>query len=212
MTTTIFGVNGNGATGPAASNAFTGNIVLGTLFKVTAAGYQLTGYGLWRCDTAQSATASFALWQATGAGTGTLVASSAVSISGMTAGAWNYVPLSPPLNLASGTAYKAQCGIVNNFPFQSGMFNAGVYKNGIINGALTCFSDAAGTLPDAFSDGQCTFATTSSDPSALYVTSVNNGFNGWLDVQVAAPAVVQGPPLVMSSGKSLAKKLLLAGV
>ena len=186
MTTlSLFGTNGNGANGPGFSTGFSGNYIAGTLFKVTSAGYQLTGYGFWRADNSQSASASFALWKATGTGTGTLVASSSASLSSMTAGAWNYVSLGTPIALTSGQVYKVQVGLVNNFPLTGGQFaSGGTYAAGITNGVLTAFSDSSGSAPDSFSDVQCSFATSTADPTAAYATSADGGYNAWIDVQI----------------------------
>jgi len=194
VTTTLFGVNGNGATGPASSTSFGGTIVEGILFKVTSSGYNLTGYGFWRADSAQSGSASFALWQTTGAAAGTLVANSSVSISGMTAGAWNYVSLPTPIALTSGQIYKAQVGFTGNFPDTNGQFaTGGPYSAGITEGVLFAYSESGGTAPDPYNDAQCSFTTSTSDPTAAYATSSNSAYNAWLDVQVAPAAAPAGP-------------------
>ena len=187
----FFGVNGNGADGPGSSTSYSGGIVLGTVFEVTSPGYSLLGYGFWRADTAQSASASCALWLGTGLNTGTLVANSSASLGSMTAGAWNYVTLAAPVALTQNQVYKAQIGLTDYFPFTIGQFGTGgAYAAGIVSGPLTCFSDITpngGTKPDTYDDDQCTFTTSTSDPAAEYVTSIDGSFNGWVDVLVGIP-------------------------
>jgi len=202
----FFGVTGNGANGPGSSTSFSGGIVLGAVFEVTSPGYSLLGYGFWRADTSQAASASCALWQGTGLNTGTLTASSTASLSSMTAGAWNYVTLGTPIALTQNQVYKAQIGLVNNFPFTVGQFGTGgAYSAGIVNGPLTCFSDITangGTNPDTYHDDQATYATGSSDPTAAYVTSINGSFNGWVDVLIGLPPAPP-PPAAYTAAMSL---------
>ena len=49
----LFGTNGNGATGPGASTSYSGAFVCGVAFSVTSSGYYLNGYYLWRADSSQ---------------------------------------------------------------------------------------------------------------------------------------------------------------
>jgi hypothetical protein len=170
--------------GPASSTGFGGTILLGTLFKVTSPGLSLQGYWYWRADTAQSASASFALWQATGHLTGSLVAATTTSGSGAVVGQWNFYPLTS-VPLTANTTYKAVYGVSGNFLNTPSQFNSGgVYQAGITTGPLFAFSDTSGTAGDPFSDNQTTFDTTTSDPTAVYPIGFNSGFNGWADVQV----------------------------
>jgi Domain of unknown function (DUF4082) len=171
--------------GPVSSTGFGGTIIVGTLFKVTAPGLSLQGYWYWRADTAQSASPSFALWQATGHATGTLVAATSVSGSGAIAGQWNFYPLTTPAALTASTAYKAVYGVTGNFLDTPSQFNSGgVYQAGITTGSLFAFSDHTGTAGDAFADEQSTFDTSTSNPAAVYPIGFSSGFNGWVDVQV----------------------------
>lgn len=183
--------------GPGASTSFGGVLVQGILFKVTSPGMVLQGYWLWRADSSQSASASFALWQPTGFGTGTLISSSSASTSTMVAGQWNYVPLPTPLALTSGTAYKAVYGVSGNFPDTITQFDTGgPYVNGIINGPLTGFSAyaaAGGTLPDVYGDVQCSYDTSTSDPTAVYPANDNSSYNAWINVQVSFAAASDVP-------------------
>lgn len=183
--------------GPASSTSFGPGIIVGTLFKVTTTGVVLQGYWFWRCDSGQASSASFALWQATGTGTGSLVSNSTASISGMVAGQWNYVALGTPLALTSGTAYKVQVGFTGNFPQTQNQFGSGQpFAAGITQGPLFAFSDSGGSAPDSFGDTQCSFSTGNSDPTSGYVTTANSSWNCWADVQVS------DPPAGVTPGKS----------
>jgi Domain of unknown function (DUF4082) len=194
---TAFGVNGNGANGPGSSLGLSAAWVAGLLFEVTQPGCLLAGYGQWRADSSQAASAPCALWQATGAGTGTLVANSAATITGMAIGTWTYVSLATPILLTVGTVYKAAVAFTsNNGPWQANMFGGGTdtYKAGVTNGPLTIFSANGGINADVYADGQGTFNQNQSDPAAAYPTSVFSDSNPWLDVQIVPP----GRPLVVS--------------
>lgn len=181
--------------GPASSTSFTGPIVEGVVFNVTSAGYQLQGYWWWRADSSQASSASFALWQMTAHGTGTLVSGSSASAAGLIAGQWNYAPLATPVSLTASTPYMAQVGTVNNFPFTSGFYTAPV-----TNGPLTAYADSGLTGHDPFNDFQCVFTTGSSDPATTLATTANSSYNCWLDVQVGPPAAPVSPGgLLMAS-------------
>lgn len=196
MTTTLFGVNGNGADGPASSTSYGGDIVEGLLIQVTASGQELVGYGYWRADSEQSDSASFALWETIDYGAGTLVAGSEASISGMTTGAWNYVSLATPIALTEGQEYKAQVGVTGNFLFSPGAFGADdPYTDGITEGDLFAFSDAVGNAPDPYGSVQCSYNTGSADPTAGYVTGGNSAYNAWLDVQITLAASFLAAPM-----------------
>jgi len=187
-----FGTHGNSATGPGSSISYGGAWVAGLAFKVTSSGQVLYGYYLWRADSAQSATADFALWQITGATTGTLVSGSHVSASGLLTGQWNYVSLSTPVALTSGTSYKAVYGFTGNFCDTQNQFASGdPYVGGIVNGPLTVFSDitgVGGTNAEPNGSYQGTFGTSGSDPTTNYPTSDDVYSNFWVDVLVGATA------------------------
>ena len=197
-----FGVNGNGATGPGSSISYSGSIVVGMAFDVTSSGYYLNGYYLWRSDSSQSATAKFCLYQITSATTGSLVASTTVTGSGFTAGAWNYVALPAQISLTASTPYKAAGGWTNNFNDTNsgaGSF-VGSYLAGIVNGPLNVYSPPSsdsGTNPIPYANTyQGSYGTASSDPTADYPLSTDgNGANFWIDVQVGPAGVTTGPPL-----------------
>jgi hypothetical protein len=200
-----FGAHGNGQAGPAASAAFGGAFTAGMAFEVTGSGQFLYGYYLWRADSAQSATAGFALWLVTAASAGTYLGSStAASGSGLAAGAWNLTTLAAPFALTPGTPYKAVYGLAGNFPDTSsgtGSFT-GSYSAGIVNGPLTVYSpptSLGGTNPVPFANSfQGTFGTAGSDPTADYPVSTDgSGANFWIDVLVgpSATAAAASQPL-----------------
>lgn len=194
-----FGVNGNGATGPVSSITFTGNFVAGMSFSVTQPGQFLYGYYIWRSDSAQSASAAFALWQITAATTGTYQGSdTSASTAAAVVGQWTYVPLATPFALTQNTPYKAVVGLVNNFNDTHTQFgNEGgtgaPYLGGIVNGPLNVYSapiSFAGTNPAPFTNSyQGSFDTASADPTADFPATDDNSANFWLDVLVG-PAQV----------------------
>ena len=197
-----FGTLGNGATGPASSAAYSGSFVCGIAFEVTSSGYYLNGYYQWRADSSQSATAEFCLYQITSATTGSLVASTTVTGSGFTAGAWNYVALPAQVALTSGTAYKAVGGWTNNFPDTNSGAGSFVssYPNGIVNGPLNVYglpASLSGTNPIPFPTSyQGSYDTASADPTLDYPTNVDgSGANFWIDVQIGPAGTNSGPPL-----------------
>jgi len=187
----LFGVNGNGASGPGASISYGGNWVCGVAFSVTTTGQYLNGYYLWRCDSSQSATATFCLYQITGASTGSLVASTTVTGSSFTAGTWNYVPLGAQVALTSSTPYKACAGWTGNFADTNSGAGSFVssYPNGITSGPLNGYgipTGDGGTNPIPYANTyQGSYDTGSADPTADYPLNTDgNGANFWLDVQV----------------------------
>jgi uncharacterized protein DUF4082 len=190
------GVGSSGTRPPASSTSFANPIVQGLSFKVTQSGYQIQGYWYWRSDSAQPASASFALWQLTGKTAGTLIAGSSASASSMVAAQWNYVPLAAPITLTANVPYMACVGSVGNFNFTPSQFGGGQpYVAGIINGPLSGYSSdagsAGGSSPSPFDNWQFQFSTpASSDPALLanFPSGGNSDYNGWLDVQVGLPA------------------------
>lgn len=178
--------------GPTAATSYTGPYGTGTSFEVTASGVTLDGYWWWVCPTGGQSTAAqeFCLYQITGTSTGTLVSGSTVTSGTLSAG-WNFIPLSPPLALTSGTPYKAATAWTSSgagFPYTPGFYGTGgPGVAGITNGPLTAFSDdpgGGGTNPDPFGDNQSTFQVATADPTANYPATGNSSFNGWLDVDV----------------------------
>jgi len=195
---TAFGVNGNGATGNATSTSLGSAWVAGMKFKVTSSGYQLSGYGQWFTNDGTMNTAvTLALWQATGTGTGTVVANSTATISTLTAGTWQYVSLGTPVPLTSGQVYQvvACSGASGCLPFQGNMFgNGDVYAAGVTNGPLTVFSAASGSNHDSYSDIQCSYQASTSSPTSAYPNTDYGDSNAWIDVQITAAAAAAAAP------------------
>lgn len=189
----FFGVNGNSATGPGSSISYGGAFVGGLQFEVTSSGQYLYGYYMWRADSAQSASASFALWIQTAGAAGTFQSGTDTSTSSMTAGQWNYAALGTPFALSTGVVYKAVYGLTGNFNDTHDQFNTagGVYPAGIVNGPITCYSDQVsqgGTNPAPIASGwQGTFDTSGSDPTTNFPSSTDGSANFWIDI-LAGPA------------------------
>ena len=189
MTTyTIWGVNGNSGTGPGVSLSLGGGWTAGSTFKVTSSGYQITGYGIWCADDGSMAasTIKFALWQATGAGTGTLVSGSEVTLGTQTAGTWVYVSLPTPIDLTSGQVYKVQAGTSSNLPWDNNYWT-GTGASGFTNGPLHMFSSPGGSDPDSYGDDQSTYTWDNpgpDDPASGYTTDSFNDSNVWADVVI----------------------------
>jgi Domain of unknown function (DUF4082) len=172
--------------GPSAATAYTGPVVFGVVFEVTSGGTWLEGYWWWVCASGQSGAAqTFALWQLTSYGAGTLVTAATTNSATLTPGQWNYVPLPTPVALTSGITYLACTGFENNFPITNNQFGAGdPYSAGITNGPLTAFSDQSGSNREPFSTPQGCFTTATGDPTAGPPTQGWLSSNLWIDVQV----------------------------
>jgi hypothetical protein len=188
--------------GPGASTTFAPGICQGLAFDVTSPGMVLQGYYYWRADSGQSATADFALWTITSSSAGTFISGSHASTSSGAVGQWNFVPLSPPLALTSGTAYMVVMGQgtpAGNFSDTHPYFNnSGTAPSGITNGPLNLYADPGGTsntTPNGNPQGA--FTTGSSDPTVTFPATSNSAYNPWIDVQVdfpASPAVIPAQP------------------
>src|SRR5215469_14567946 len=192
----IFGVHGNGATGPASSIVTGNNDVFNTALTLTQWAWWLNGYYWWRADSGQpSGAQKFCLWQETSEDVGTLISGSVVTSSqAFTAGAWNFVPLATPIGLTSGIIYRVATGLTGNFPFTSGYFGTGgPGAGGIVSGPISCYSDIAadgGTFPNPTNANQCTFSSAvGNDPTVGLVGNASSSFNAWQDLQVG-----NGPP------------------
>ena len=187
-----FGLHGNGALGPSSSIVTGNNDIFNTGINLTGWGYWLNAYGWWRADSGQpSGAQKFCIYQSTGSGGATLLTPGTVTSSqAFTAGAWNYVPLSAPVNLSKGIAYRLATGLTGNFPFTSGYFGTGgPGVGGITSGPLNMYSDTGangGTDPELHSLNQCTFSSVAgTDPTTGIVTTVSSSFNAWLDALIS---------------------------
>ena len=196
---TLFGVNGNGATGPAAS-AYSGPYQAGVIFQVTSGGQWLDGYWWWVASSGQQVTpVSCALWQSAAGPVYTLVPNSSVTSGTLTAGQWNYIPLAAPIALSQNVAYTAVVAYqsTTGFPQTLSQFGSGQpYAAGITNGPLSAYSDSGGSAPPPASQNQGLFGTGSSTVNGTLANSnyPNLGSdlssNFWADVQIdsSAPA------------------------
>ena len=178
--------------GPASPVSWGGSFLAGVLFEVTTGGVWFDGYWWWVCNTGQSTVAQkFALWVIYADGTGTLIPAATVTSAPLTAGQWNYIPLSAPLPLSIGACYNVCTGFSGSFPVTNNQFGSGEpYAAGIASGPLSAFSDLSGTLPAPFSMDQGVFGTASTDPAVTMPAVGSNSANFWMDLQVTdtAPA------------------------
>ena len=192
---------GLGVSGPGSSTSYTGTWVGGLYFEVTSPAQYLYGFYLWRADSSQLSSSSFALWTVTAPGTGTVNASTEVSGSGFTAGAWNYVPLGSPYALSTGTVYMAVYGYAaGNFPETKPSFGTGgAYAAGIVSGPITVYSGHSsdgGTGAQAFAAfyAQGSFDT-AGPPSTDLPNSDDSAANFWIDFLIGPAGTSSGPLL-----------------
>jgi hypothetical protein len=163
-------------------------LIVGTEFTVTLPAMFFLGYWIWCCPAGGQATTGqqFALWQVTGAATGTLVTGSQLTSDPLFTGGWNCVKFVNPLPLTQWAPYRAVTGFTGPYPSTLGDWSIGGQRSaGIVNGPLVGFSDITGSFPDRFGSSQGTLATGTSDPSAIYPATGTSGSNQWLDVEVA---------------------------
>jgi hypothetical protein len=177
--------------GPASPVSFGGSFISGVVFGVAGGGNWLDGYWWWCAASGQSTSAvKCALWSPTSSGSGVVVAGSTVTSGTLTAGAWNYIPLASPVQLAPsldpstatfGSAYIAAVGFTGDFPDTNSFWGSK-----ISNGPLTAY--ASGAVPYGLPQG--VFSTAGSDPGVTMPQSSSGTDNFWVDVQVSdtAPA------------------------
>ena len=174
--------------GPAAVTSYTGDFLAGIVAQVTMSGMWLEGYWWWVANNGQTGAQVFALWQLSTSYN--LIAGSVVTSGTLTAGQWNYVPLSTPIGLSNGVPYIASTGYVatTGFSFTPNQFGAGdPYSAGIINGPLSAYSDTSGSVPvgPPSNDAQGLFGTASADPTTQYPYEGASSANFWIDLQVS---------------------------
>jgi hypothetical protein len=172
--------------GPATAVSYSGTFEAGVVFTVTTGGCWLDGYWWWVCGSGQSTSAQkFALWQTYNGQQGTVVPGSVVTSGALTAGQWNFVPLTPTVPLAIGATYIASTGFSGGFPDTNNQFGSGQpYAAGIVNGPLTAYSDTSGSLPSPHSNQQGTFSVSSSDPTAAMPAYGSSSSNFWIDLLI----------------------------
>ena len=176
--------------------SYGGQFLSGVLFEVTTSGMWFQGYWWWVCPSGQATSAQkFALWNVTGGPANRLIPGSVVTSGVLTAGQWNWVPLSAAVPLAIGTCYNACTGFNGAFPNTRNQFGSGdPYGAGIVTGPLSAYSDTSGSLPSPYKTAQGVFGVNENDPSVSMPASGASSDNFWMDLQVsdAAPAQYSG--------------------
>jgi len=192
-----------------AAISYSGNFISGVVFTVSAGNTWFEGYWWWVAASNQStAPVKCALWSASDTshgGSGSyVVPGSVVTSATLTAGAWNYVPLPAPIQLApgyspggttGGSAYVAAIGVNGSFPDTNNYWGSGqVAPNGIMQGPLFAYSGSAASAPAPYSMAQGCFTQGGSDPSLVMPNGISGTDNFWVDVQVSdtAPAGYTG--------------------
>ncbi len=176
--------------GPSTATSYSGSLLSGVLFEVTQGGTWFEGYWWWVCGSGQSTSAQkFALWAIYGSGEGTVIPAATVTSGTLTAGQWNWIPLSTPIPLSYGATYNATTGFSNGFPSTDNSYGSGdTYSAGITNGPLTAYSDQSGSKPAPFSVNQGLFGTAGTDPSVNMPVEGYESANFWMDIQVTTTA------------------------
>jgi hypothetical protein len=172
--------------GPSTAVSYSGPFEAGVVFTVTSGGCWLDGYWWWVCASGQSTSPQpFTLWQNYNGQQGNVVPGSTVTSGTLTAGQWNFVPLAAKIPLATGATYVVATGFSNGFPDTNDQFGSGQpYAAGIVNGPLTAFSDASGSLPSPFKTAQGAFSVAGTDPTASMPIFGSSSSNFWVDLQV----------------------------
>lgn len=192
--------------GPSTATANSGNFISGTTFFVTGEAW-FQGYWWWVAPSGGQSTAATkcALWQLDPGNTPHLVPGSVVTSGTLTAGQWNFIPLSTPLLLSYGGStgtsnQSAVAGIggpaqytaaitcnLGPFPDTNNYWGSGqTAPNGITNGPLTAYSAHTANLPAPLgSMVQGSFSVAGNDPSTTCPQSQSNTDNFWVDVQVS---------------------------
>ena len=164
------GSSGRPGNGPSAATSYQGDYLAGTVFQVTAGNFWFEGFWWWVCNSGQqTGPQSFGLWQVDNTSAGLLIVGTTVTSGTLTAGAWNYIPLSTPIPLSPGIPYVAGTGYISTsgFPKTDSQFGSGdTYSAGITNGPLTAYSSTSGSAPapNKWVD-QGLFGTAYSDPT-----------------------------------------------
>lgn len=192
--------------GPSTAVTYTGTFISGVCFAVSGGGNWFDGYWWWVAGSNQSTSpVKCALWAfgATNSTSASLVVPGSVVTSGtLTAGAWNYIPLSTPVQLApgwdknnskNGSIYIAAIGCNGNFPDTTGFWGqGGAGSAGISNGPLFAYScaNASGATNQApYGIAQGVFASSgSTDPSINIPLQASTVDNFWVDVQIDTTA------------------------
>ena len=183
--------------GPGSPISYSGNFLAGVVFEVTQGGMWFQGYWWWVPSGGDTGAQKFALWNVTGGGTGTLVTAATVTSGTLTAGNWNFVALSVPIQLSIGTQYCACTGwsAVHGFPDSDtagagtgavDSYGPGGHTAGITNGPLFAWSDntIGASAPPPYGN-QGVFSVAGTDPAVTMPASQSNSGNFWIDLQVS---------------------------
>ena len=159
------------------------------------------GYWWWVCPSGQPTSAQkFALWNVTAQGLGTLIPGRVVTSGGLTAGQWNWIPLSAPFRSPWTCSTPALDS--PETPRSNDQFDPGdPYAAGIVNGPLTAYSDSNGSLPTPYTTNQGVFGTQGTDPSVHMPLSGSNSANFWVDLQVG-DTLRRGAAALTASGRT----------
>jgi hypothetical protein len=176
--------------GPATATARTGSFISGVTFTVTQGGMWFTGYWWWVCASGQTITpVKCALWSLLNGTSGRVIPGSVVTSGTLTVGAWNYIPLPIPVQIAIGDTLVAAIGVNGAYPDTPNSFGAGqTYAAGITQGPLRAFSAPSGTYPSGWGNPQGCMSTGGNDPSTTIPLTASGTDNLWVGVQVSDTA------------------------
>jgi hypothetical protein len=193
--------------GPDSVVSYAGDFIAGVVFTVSGGVRWFEGYWWWVASVDQSTDpVKCALWSAYGGGSGFVVPGTVVTSGPLTAGQWNWIPISEPVQLApgydsnnsaNGSAYIAAVGCNGDFPDTNNFWgNSGPGTGGIVSGPLIAYSgNMTGCTLEAPGElSQGVFSTGGADPSTTMPAGGSNVDNFWVDVQVSdtAPAEYAG--------------------
>jgi Domain of unknown function (DUF4082) len=180
------GVGSSGTQPPSSGTSYSGSYLAGCVFEVTEGGLWLAGYQWWVANSGQDTTAQkCALWNlygVVGSGSASLVSAGTVTSGALTAGQFNYVPLSSPVPLTPNIPYIAATGgsLSHGFPLTQHQFGSGdPYASGITSGPLHAYGYA-----DSLGFAQQPYTTSGSDPTAVFPNLNDADDILWLDVVV----------------------------
>jgi hypothetical protein len=186
----------NGPSGPV---SYSGQFIAGVAFTVTKGGTWLQGFWWWVCNSGQSTgPTKMCLWSVTSPASGVVVTGTTVTSGTLTAGAWNYVALPTPVQLAIGGTYIAAIGCNGGpFPDAQGWWGTNA-PNGVVNGPLLAFGPQTTTSanwwpttpmsPYNIPQGCFTTGGTAADPTTEFPGAASSTDNFWVDVQVSDTA------------------------
>ena len=154
-------------------------ISFGVQFSVNASGTTLSGIWWFSQTGSGSLPGTIALYQVTGAGTGTLIHSETPSWSGAAASGWVRSSFASPPSLTSGTNYKAVVFKANAgdnwYSETDNYWSSGAGSGGITNGPLSAPNNAGADV------GQDSFQVAG---TLSYPASTFSAANYWVDPEV----------------------------